>query len=165
MRGPRSRHGIMMNLREDEAMCVTNLVRLSLLTLVLSACSGAPPSSAGVEVTDAWIRASPSPVLAGYLTLTQHGDRPDRLRAITSPRFGRIEMHQVSHEGGVMRMRALPEGVTLPPGERVRFAPGANHLMLFDAKPAVQAGETVPLTLRFEQAPPRTIQVAVRPAG
>lgn len=142
-----------------------NMAMALLLTVLLAACSGAPAPTQGIEVQDAWIRVTPSPVLAGYLVVTQHGVEPDRLTAITSARFGRIEMHEVSHDGGVMRMRALRQGVALNPGQAVTFAPGGNHLMLFEAKPAVQAGDTVELTLQFEKSPPRKVQAAVRPSG
>jgi copper(I)-binding protein len=146
-------------------MRAMNITMSLLLAGLLTACGRPPPPPQGIEVADAWIRVTPSPVLAGYLTVTQHGAEADRLKAISSARFGRIEMHEVSGDGGVMRMRALREGVALPPGQPVTFAPGGNHLMLFDARPAVKAGEMVELTLLFEKAPPRKVQAAVRPAG
>ena len=48
----------------------------------------------------------------------------------------------------VMSMNPLP-AVTLRPGEKVSFAPGGNHLMLFDLDPALKSGGKVPLTFHL----------------
>jgi periplasmic copper chaperone A len=55
-------------------------------------------------------------------------------------------------DGNVMRMRALPQGLTLPPGQAVELKPGGLHVMLMDLKQDFKAGATVPLTLLVEGA-------------
>jgi len=68
-----------------------------------------------------------------------------------------------------MRMRALPDGLPLPAGQRVDLQPGGYHLMLMDLKSPLAAGSKVPVTLRFKDdsgaASSQTIQLPVSSAA
>jgi copper(I)-binding protein len=63
-----------------------------------------------------------------------------------------VQIHNTSMDGGVMRMRHLPDGVAVPAGARVEFKPRALHLMFMELKAPIAAGSTVPVTLEFERA-------------
>jgi copper(I)-binding protein len=119
-----------------------------------------------LSVTDAWTRVSPpgSSVGAGYLHVENRGP-DDRLVAVESPRAKRVELHGASHEGGVMRMWRLEDGLALPRGARVRLQPGGTHLMFFELSPPLALGEKMPLTLRFEKAGSIEIALDVLPIG
>lgn len=141
---------------------MNRLILLSAALLGLSAC-GRPESVApAVQAADAWCRPSPNGARVGacYVTLTAATD--DRFTTFSTPAAGRPEIHTMSTEGGVMRMRALPEGLALPAGEAVALRPGAEHLMLIDLAAPLVEGASVPLTLSFESAPAITVQAAVR---
>jgi len=62
-----------------------------------------------------------------------------------------VEIHEMSMEGSVMKMRAVP-GLDLPAGKTVELKPGGYHVMLMDLKKELKAGDTVPLTLVVEGA-------------
>lgn len=130
----------------------------AMLALPASAALAAP----AVTVGEAWCRAAPTaaPAAACYLTLT--ADAADRLTAVESPAGARSEIHTMSLEGGVMRMRKLPDGLPLPAGKAVVLRPGAEHLMIIAPKEAFRAGATIGLTLRFEKTPPLKLSVPVR---
>jgi periplasmic copper chaperone A len=139
--------------------------------LLLTACTpGAPGGGdAGpsrVEVTGAWCRPTPAgaPVGACYLTLKASVD--DRFVAFTTPAARHPEIHTMSMDGGVMRMRPLPEGLDLPAGSAVALAPGGEHLMLIGLTAPLVKGDMVNLALTFETAPPVAVEAAVRqPSG
>ncbi len=117
-------------------------------------------------VTQVWSRAMPpsAPTGAVYFTLMNHGDTPDRLIAVKTPRAEKAELHTSVHEGDVMRMERI-ESVELPARSQVAFQPGGHHVMLFKlAKPLV-AGEHFPVTLTFEQAGDLTLDVPIREQG
>lgn len=118
-----------------------------------------------VKATNAWCRAAPAGALTGgcYVTLTAADD--DRLAAVTTPSADHGEIHTMDMTGGVMRMRQLADGVVLPAGQAVELKPGGRHLMIIGPKQALSAGGVVPLTLKFEKAPPLTLRVPVRAAG
>lgn len=123
----------------------------------------APPQ--GIVVSNPWARpsvgtAAPS---AAYFVITDHG-AADRLVSISSPVAGRAELHESLHENGVMKMRSVP-ALTLEPGKPVTLAPGGYHVMLMELKQPLKAGDTFPLTLTFEKAPPQTVQVTVGAMG
>ena len=136
----------------------------ALAVAALAVPSLAAAASPAVKVTDAWCRAAPKGALAGgcYLTLTAGAD--DRLVAVETPAAGRAEIHTMSMDGGVMRMRKLADGVALPAGKPVALKPGAEHLMLIGPKIALTPGAKVALTLRFRSAPPVTVSVPVKAA-
>ena len=117
----------------------------------------------GVRVSDAWIRETPpnAAVAGGYLTL--RSDAGDRLVAVETSASASVEIHEMSHAGGVMRMRELADGVELPAGTDVSLRPGGNHLMFIGPVEPVRAGQTIEATLRFRDAPAQTVQFEVRP--
>ncbi|ACL60146.1 DUF1775 domain-containing protein [Methylobacterium nodulans] len=101
-----------------------------------------------------WMRATPggAKVAGGYLRVTNTGTAPDRLLGASIPLAGRGEVHEMSMNGGVMRMAPVEGGLTIKPGETVELKPGGYHLMFLDLKSPVKAGETVEGTLTFERA-------------
>lgn len=113
------------------------------------AASPAPP----IAITEAW--AAPTPpgveVGAGYLTITNTQATSDALVAVESTRAGRAEIHEMTMEGAVMRMRAVTR-LDIPAGGEARLAPGGQHLMFYKLPTPFSAGETIDVRLRFENA-------------
>ena len=107
----------------------------------------APPA---VEVTDAWVRATVpgQPVAGAYLTI--RSAQAAKLVGVKSPVAKSAEIHSMSDEGGVMRMRKL-DALALPAGEPVELKSGGNHIMLLEIKRQLKPGEKIPLTLIVEQ--------------
>lgn len=118
-----------------------------------------------IKVSGTFARATlpNAPVAGGFLTLTNTGDTPDRLIAVTSPMAGRAELHEMAMQGDVMKMRALEDGIEIAPGETVTLKPGGLHLMFFDLKGPFVEGETVPVTITFEHAGDAHLDLAVGP--
>lgn len=90
------------------------------------------------------------PTGGGYLTLDNKG-RDDRLVSATAAVAAGVELHSMSMDGDVMRMRRV-EGIALPKGQKVALAPGGLHLMFVGLKAPLKAGYTFPMTLKFEKA-------------
>ena len=119
---------------------------------VLLCSSGASPVFAqSVKAENAWARATVPGQKTGsvYVELTSSSD--GALVAAASPVAARAELHSMTMEGGVMRMRALPR-VELPAGKTVKLAPGGMHVMLVDLKQPLKAGDKVPVTLSVQSA-------------
>ena len=140
------------------------LVPMLAALAALSACERTPQEPR-VEVEHAVVTL---PVIAGrpgasYFTLRTNND-PTRLTTVTSPRVGRIELHETASENGVASMRPV-ETTTFDPGAPLVFAPGGRHAMLFDVDPALRPGDTIPLTFSFDPAPPVTVAAEVRGPG
>lgn len=125
----------------------------------VAAAADEPPARA-VAVHDAWARATAPGMTMGavYLTL-QGGATPDRLVAAATQRAGTTQIHVVTHDGDMARMREAA-GVDIPAGAQVALAPQGTHLMLMELPQPLVAGERFPLTLEFSQA--GTLLVSVR---
>lgn len=121
---------------------------------------------AQVNVADPWVRGTvPTQKATGAfmkLTAAQGG----RLVAASSPIAGVVEIHEMTMENNVMKMRAIT-GLDLPAGRAVELKPGGYHVMLMDLKQALKDGEMVPITLVVEDADKRRqtieIKAPVRP--
>ena len=114
----------------------------------------------------AWARATPpgAGIGGGYVTIRNAGDQPDRLVGFSSPAAARGELHEMSVEGGVMRMRPVPS-LEIAPGETVVMKPGGLHLMLMELKAPLRQGEPLRATLRFERAGPLELEFSVARPG
>jgi periplasmic copper chaperone A len=117
-----------------------------------------------LTVENPWVRATPpnAPVAAGYIAIRNLGKTGDRLLSATSPDAERVEIHDMTMNGGVMRMRKLSDGVAITAGSRVEFEPGGMHLMFITPKRRLQPGDRVTATLRFERAGAQEIRFEVR---
>lgn len=120
-----------------------------------------------VAIETPWMRATPggARVAGGYVTLTNTGSTPDRLIAAAIPQAGRGEIHEMTVEGGVMKMAALEKGIVIGPGKTVALKPGGLHLMFLDLKSGPKAGETIAGTLTFERAGTVPVTFTVAPIG
>ena len=114
--------------------------------LALALGAGAGPALAQVRVDDPWVRATVPQQRATGAFMTLTASEPLRLVEARSPLAGTVEIHEMAMQGSVMRMRALP-ALDLPAGKAVALKPGGHHVMLFDLKQQIKAGDSVPLTL------------------
>ncbi len=106
-----------------------------------------------LTISAPWVRATPpnAPAGGGFLTITNTG-AADRLIAVASDASDKTEIHEMSVVNGVMKMRALPDGLEIPTGETVTLAPGGFHIMFVGLKAPFKEGGTVMATLTFENA-------------
>jgi len=122
-------------------------------------------SFAQVSVSDAWVRSTvPGQQVTGaFMKLAASSDAS--LVGAASPVAGRVEIHESSMHGGVMQMREVRH-ILLSAGKSVELKPGGYHVMLMAMKQQLNAGDSVPITLTFEdKAGKRTsvdVQAAVR---
>jgi periplasmic copper chaperone A len=103
------------------------------------------------------------PTGAGYLKLT-NGGAADKLLAASADVSGKVELHTMSMEGTVMRMRQV-EAIDVPAGKTVALEPGGLHIMFVGLKAPLKVGESFPMKLRFEKAGEVTVEVKVEAAG
>lgn len=118
-------------------------------------------------ITQAWSRATPNgaKIAGGYLTIENKGAAPDRLIGGSGDIAGKVEVHEMAMNNGVMTMRPLDKGLTIEPGKTVKLAPGGYHLMLMDLKGPFKQGDKVPFTLEFEKAGKVTLSFDVQAVG
>lgn len=113
-----------------------------------------PTATASIVAGQAWARATPpgAGVGAGYLTIDNRGPQPDRLLSVSSPVAKRVEIHEMSMQGGVMRMRKVDGGLPVEAGGKLVLAPRGKHLMFIQPTAPFVQGKSFEATLRFERA-------------
>lgn len=114
-------------------------------------------------LTGAFTRATlpRAPVGGAFVTITNQGSVDDRLISATAPVGSEVQIHTIAHSDGVMTMRQLPDGLPIPAGQSVALEPGGHHLMLMGLTEPLVQGETLDITLRFEQAGDVTLPFAI----
>ncbi|MEQ8450020.1 MAG: copper chaperone PCu(A)C [Nitratireductor sp.] len=155
------------------ALSLIAVVALSVFTLL-----SPPPAKAHEEgpgrlhhgdltIINAWVRATPpgAKVAGGYLTVRNDGDQPDRLIGGAAEFAGRVEIHEMTMEGEVMKMAPLADGLEIPAGGAVALKPGGLHVMFMGLRRALKEGETAEATLIFERAGRVELPFAVAPMG
>ncbi len=120
-----------------------------------------------IVISNPWTRVTPpgATVAGGFMTITNKGKAADRLVGGTSGIAGRFEVHQMTMEDGVMKMREVTGGLEIKPGETVELKPGSYHVMFMDLKSNPVEGTPVNGTLKFEKAGETKIDYHVAPLG
>lgn len=140
------------------------------LTLYLAALTPAMAEevkAGDLVITQGWSRATPGGAKTGggFLTIENKGAAPDKLVGASADVAGKVELHEMTVNNGVMKMRPVEGGLTVEPGKTVKLAPGGYHLMMTDLKSPLKQGEKVPLTLQFEKAGKVTVTLDVQGIG
>lgn len=120
-------------------------ITLSLFTLLLAAAAHAQ-----VTIQDPWVRGTVPQQKATGLFMNIDAAQDVRLVAGQSPVAGVVEIHEMVMEGNVMKMREVAGGLPIGKGRTMNLKPGGYHVMLMDLKQPLKGGETVPVTLTFE---------------
>jgi copper(I)-binding protein len=151
---------------------MTRMIRVLAFMAVATALLSTPARAEDVKagdlmITQAWSRATPGGAKTGggYLTIENKGSAPDRLIGASSDAAGKVEVHEMAMNNGVMTMRPLDKGLAIDPGKTVKLAPGGFHLMMTDLKAPFKQGEKVPVTLQFEKTGKVAVMLDVQGVG
>jgi copper(I)-binding protein len=130
------------------------------LTLLVAALAGTA-SAEPLEITAAWVRATPpgARTAAAYLTIANRGPT-DRLLGAASPAARELQLHTEVAAGQIQAMAPV-DAIELPAGGTVRLEPGGMHIMLVDIAARLEPGTAIEVSLRFANAAPVTITVPV----
>ena len=103
-----------------------HLLTASLLFISLAA-------SAEIIIKDAWVRTTVAEqkVTGAFMQITS--DKAVKLVAANSPAAETTEVHEMSMQGDVMKMRQVNE-VVIDAGKSVELKPGSYHIMLMNLK-------------------------------
>lgn len=144
----------------------TNTILRSCAAGIMAGLFALQPAFSQPRVEDAWIRGTVvhQTATGAFMRITSDAERA--LVGASTPAARAVEVHEMKHEDGVMKMRAIDK-LPLPAGKTVELKPGGFHLMLFDLKAPLHAGAKVPLTLVLEGKDGKrenlTVEAEVRP--
>ena len=101
---------------------------------------------------------------AAYFTIKNGGGEAEKLVSAESPVAGTTMLHEMTMDGGVMKMRMLMNGAEIPAGGALEFKPGGSHVMLMGLKQVLAEGQSIPLTLTFAKAGTIKVEAKVQKA-
>jgi len=128
------------------------------------AAAGAIAQTADPQITAAWARATPGAAQTAAAYVTMVSAAGDRLTAVSTPAAQKAELHTMTMDGNVMKMRQV-DAIDLPPGQTVTLKPGGYHIMLTGLAQPLTEGQTFPLTLTFAKAGAQQVTVTVQKVG
>jgi periplasmic copper chaperone A len=120
-----------------------------------------------IHITSPWARATPKGASTGavYLTVTNKGAAPDRMKCLSSDASAHCQIHSMTMDNGMMKMRPVEGGLEIKPGETITLKPSALHVMLVDLKRPLEQGKTVEATLQFEKAGTVAVEFPIAAIG
>ncbi len=120
-----------------------------------------------IDISRPWARSASADSLeaGGFFTIVNRNAEADRLVGATSSLAEKIELHGIKVVGADIAMRRLDRGVSLPPGTAITLKPRGYHLLLQGLKAPLAQGQRVPVTLIFEKAGGREIELVVEGQG
>jgi len=145
----------------------TGFVFVALMTLFATSVRAEDVKAGDLVISRPWTRATPGGAKTGggFLTIENKGSAPDRLIGASADGAGKIEVHEMAINDGVMKMRPVEGGLAIDPGKTVKLAPGGYHLMMMDLKAPLKQGDKLPLTLQFEKAGKVAVTLDVQGIG
>lgn len=141
-----------MDLRSRLVSLFRPLPLLLVLALLAPGAAVAADAKAGaLEIHHPWARPTTGGTGAAYFTITNTGTADDALLRIETSAAPKAQIHTMTMDGMVMRMREL-DRLALPAGQTVAAAPGGIHIMLIGLKAPLVRGDTFSMKLVFEKA-------------
>ena len=119
-----------------------------------------------LEISRPWARAATTAERTGggFFTVANGGEA-DRLVAAATEIAEKVEIHAIKVVGSGIRMRPVEKGLSCPADTTITLKPRGYHLLMTGLKAPLVVGTKLPVTLTFEKAGVRTIDLVVEAPG
>lgn len=141
------------------------ILLVGLGTVLLVAAIGCGTSAEDdIAITSPWIREpNPArPIGAAFMVIENSGSKAVALIGASTSVARVVELHEMKHEGGMMKMSPVPK-IVVPAKGTVELKPGGLHLMLIDVTERLKPGEGVTISLEFDDGKKREVNAVVKP--
>lgn len=149
-----------MNIKSNH---LAPLLAMTLIATLLGATLPSFASEAELTVTDATVRAVPpgTPTSGAFMTISNSSNVDRKLLKADSPVAKTVELHNHINDNGVMRMRQVKE-IEVKANDQVALKSGSYHIMLIGLKQTLNEGDSVPITLTFDDGSTKKIDAPVK---
>lgn len=116
-----------------------------------------------ISVSDPYVRAMPpgQPTSLAFMGITNNSDKDHVLLDAEGTVAKMVELHTHTMKNGMMHMHKV-EKIDLPAGKKVMLESGGLHVMLMGLKQDLKPGDTVSISLVFEDGSKKKLDVPVR---
>ena len=138
-------------------------IRQTLLPFCIACLLPLSAVAGDISVIDPYVRLTPpgAPHTAAFMTLKNNGNQDRKLVNAESNAARKVELHTHKDDNGIMKMRAVTD-ILIKAKNETTLAPGGYHIMLLDLQQALKEGDTIPLTLHFDDGSQEKIEAAVK---
>jgi periplasmic copper chaperone A len=134
-----------------------------LLGFALALLANNSAQAAIYKFNDAFLRATPARVSAGYVYITNPTRQADILLRANFSVAGKTELHIITTKrAGVVEMQAT-KGINIGANCTTALRTGGWHIMLYDLRRPLKVGDTVKASLEFAKAGKKTVNFMVQP--
>ena len=146
-------------------MTLKNLICVATLALATFATQAHEFKAGAITIGHPYARATGAgqPTGGGFMKFVNGGGN-DKLLSVSAEVSQAVEMHQMTMEGDVMKMRQV-DGIELPASKTVELKPGGYHVMFIGLRAPLKVGDSFPVKLKFEKAGVVTVNVKVEAPG
>jgi len=134
-------------------------------SLVLASLSGSllADAAADITVSNAYVRATAPGQANSVAFMTLHNSSMQAYAVVDAEGHAAkaIELHTHVHENGMMKMRRINK-IDLPAHGNVMLKPGGHHIMLIGLKQAANKGDSIHLSLVFNDGSKKMLEVPVK---
>ena len=121
-----------------------------------------------ISVDHPWSKPTPplSEYGVAYFNVSNSGQTDDLLLEINIPDeiAKSASIHDVIHEGDMMRMREVTNGKKIPAGETIKFQPSSSHIMLEGLPKPLKLDDKFTIELVFANAGNVPVEIWVEDA-
>ena len=140
------------------------LLCIGLALLAPCALAHSPTAKSAVQVEDGWVRWLPANLpAAGYATIHNDSAKPVNLTGAESADYGMAMLHRSMQKDGQDVMERV-NALSIPAHGTVQLAPGGYHLMLMHPRHPIKPGDSVHVSLHFDDGESLQETWLVRPA-
>lgn len=143
-----------------------NFRNLSVILIIFfifsSSCKKTVSTQQSIIIENPWIRLVPSSakVTAGYAIIHNHGQE-NTLLEVSSNISEVVELHEMIHDGSIMKMRKKEDGFAIGSHKTLHLKPGGYHIMFINLTRQLQDGELVPVQLKWKNGETMNVEFKV----
>jgi periplasmic copper chaperone A len=130
-----------------------------LLSLSLTACQKKEVTMM-VHEPQSFETAKGMKVGAAIMVLHNKANKDDELIRAETPLTSRVELHTMSEENGIMKMREV-KSIPIKASEYTTLSPSGYHIMLMDLSKPLKADDEFQMTFYFKNSAPVTATIPI----
>ena len=137
-------------------------IRLTLLLAAALPCTAFAQDPL-LTVQEPYVRLAPpnAPATGAFMLIKNAGKTDRKLVKADSPVAKNVELHNPINDNGVMKMRQVPE-ISVKANGLAVLKPGSYHVMLIGMHKPLEEGQSVPITLSFDDGSTLQVSAPVR---
>lgn len=116
-----------------------------------------------LEINNGWVRQTfgNARISSAYMEISNHNNFPIEITDITTDIAALSEIHDMTHQDGIMRMRKLDK-LIIPANDNIILSPEGKHIMLINLNKKLLVGEKITMKIFIKDHSPLEIELIIK---